>query len=258
MQFSWLHDKIGNMKEIEELKKKLIFTTTEIKSCFEDERKALYWINSSIDRGVISKIRRGLYALINPATGLVYVDKFMISSAINDSSYVAYHGALEFHGLANQIYNHIYVASEQFFSSFEYGGISYERVNNSIINGVITVKSSSDIKVTNLERTIVDCIDDTKRAGGEEELLTALSYVKKLDYNKIIEYLKNYSKINLWQKTAYLLEQFNDILNIPKDFYEECESNITNRAIYFLNDGNYGEAFYNKKWKIVAPVKIII
>lgn len=246
------------MKEIGELKKKLIFTTAEIGSCFENERKALYWINSSIDKGVISKIRRGLYTLVNPATGLVYVNKFMIGSAINESSYIAYHSALEFHGLANQVYNHVYVASEQFFSGFKYGGISYERVNNSIKNGVITVKSFSNIKVTNLERTIIDCIDDIKRAGGEEELLTALSYVKKLDYSKIIEYLKNYSKINLWQKTAYLLEQFNDVLNISKEFFDECESNITNRVIYFLNDGNYGEAFYNKKWKIVAPIKIII
>jgi len=253
-----LCDIIGNMKEIEKLKKNLIFTSSEIGKCFEYEGKALYWINSSIKKGHIAKIRKGLYALVNPATGLVYVDKFMIGSALNKSSYVAYHSALEFHGLANQIYNHIYILSNEFFSSFEYGGISYERVKKAITKGVITVKSSSDIRVTDLERTIVDCIDDIKRAGGEEELLIALSYIKKLDHNKILEYLKSYNKINLWQKTAYLLEQFNDVLNMPEEFFTECEKSIGKRVIYFLSDGNYGEVAYNNKWKIMAPVKLSI
>lgn len=246
------------MKEIEKLKKNLIFTAAEIGNCFEYESKALYWINSSMEKGLVAKIRKGLYALVNPATGLVYVDKFMIGSAINESSYIAYHSALEFHGLANQVYNHIYIASDEYFSNFEYDGIGYERVKNAIASGVITVKSSSDIKVTDLERTIVDCIDDIKRAGGEEELITALSYIKKLDYSKIIAYLKSYNKMNLCQKTAYLLEQFNDVLNIPEAFFNECEKNISKRVIYFLNDGNYGEVFYNKKWNIMAPRKLII
>ena len=246
----------GNMKKIDELVKNLIFTSAEICECFKCESKAVYWIGNSVKNNKIAKIRQGLYALINPATGLIYADKFMLGSRLNTNSYIAYHSALEFHGFANQVYNSIYIASDARFHEFEYGGISYERVRSAIPNGIITIKSSSNIRVTDLERTVIDCIDDIKRAGGAEELLSALSYIKKLDHEKLLLYLKDYHKNNLWQKTAYLLEKFNEILKLPEIFFKECNKEISKRVIYFLNDENFGEPLYNKDWNIIAPLNI--
>ena len=255
MQYYGFFAKIGNVK-INELEKNLIFSLFEIQACFETEAKAAYWITSSLKKERISKIRNGLYALVNPATGLIYADKFMLGSNIIEKGYIAYQGALEFHGFANQVFNHIFVASKNRFYGFEYGGIIYERVQSVIPDGVITVKSSCDIRVTDLERTVIDCIDDTLRAGGAEELLTAMSYIKKLDYEKILQYLKAYNKNNLWQKAAYLFEKMKNVLKFPKVFFDECQKGVSKRVIYFLNNDNYGQTSFNKEWNIIAPVKL--
>ena len=249
-------DIIGNMMCINELVKNLIFTSAEIGECFEYDSKAVYWAKNAVAKGRIAKIRHGLYSLINPATGLIYPDKFMLGSNINKEAYIAYHGALEFHGYANQVYNNIYVATAERFASFEHGGITYERVQSNIPDGVITIKSSCDIRVTDLERTLIDCIYDLDRAGGAEELLGALSYIKKLDYEKLLKYLTAYDKNNLWQKTAYLFEQFNHVLKLPEQFFDACLKGVSKRVIYFLNNENYGQIFYNKKWNVMAPVSL--
>jgi len=238
---------------LEELIKKLIFTLEEVQECFDNESRANYWIKRSIKKKQLQKVRNGLYALVNPVTEKAYADKLVIGSNIFDSGYLTYHSALEYHGLANQDYEKVYVASQKRFDTFTHEGISFERTKDPIEKGVDTIKSPHIIRVTDLERTVVDCIDNIERAGGVEQLVIALFHIKKLDETKLLEYLTLYNKNILWQKTAYLLENFNQILRLPKEFFAECKKGVSKRIIYFLNDGTFGDAVYNDTWNIIAP-----
>jgi len=244
------------MKSVNELVKNIVFSASEINECFETEGKAFYWIKNSVQSGRIAKIRQGLYALINPATGLIYADKFMLGSNINNGAYIAYHGALEFHGYANQVFNNVFVSTNERFYGFEYGGITYDCVTGMIEDGVMTVKSTCNIRITDLERTIVDCIDNIERAGGAEELLAALSFIKKLDCEKLLIYLAAYDKKNLWQKAGYLMEKLNSTLKLHEAFFITCKTSIGKRTVYFLNDGSYGAVAHNKTWNIIAPISL--
>jgi predicted transcriptional regulator of viral defense system len=242
------------MNKISDLEKKLLFSAPEIASCFETEMTRRYWLATAIKERRVAKIKQGLYALINPATGVIYADKFMLASAISPTSVVVYHSALEFHGLANQVYSTVYIASDERFRPFEYGGVSYERVRDSIRCGVDVVQSSTDIKVTDLERTVIDCIDDVGHAGGEDELFAALSYVKKLNEVKLLQYLADYNKGKLYQKAGYLFEKLNDRLRLLPAFFAECKTHIATCAFHFLD--SVGEPAYNRDWNIIAPAKL--
>jgi predicted transcriptional regulator of viral defense system len=242
------------MNKINEIEKKLIFSASEIASCFETEPTRRYWLATAIKEGRVAKIKQGLYALINPATGLIYADKVMLASAISPTAVVVYHSALEFHGLANQVYNTVDVASDERFRPFEFGGVLYERVRDSVRCGVDIVRSSTDIKVTDLERTIVDCIDDVGHAGGEEELLAALSYVKKLNEVKLLKYLADYSKGKLYQKAGYLFEKLNGRLRLSSVFFAECKTHGATCAFHFLD--SVGGLKHNRDWNIIAPAKL--
>ena len=50
------------------------------------------------------------------------------------------------------------------------------------------------VKVTDKERTFIDCIDKVELAGGNEELILCLELFGKLDGEKILKYLKNAQK----------------------------------------------------------------
>ena len=166
-------------------------------------------------------------------------------------SFVAYHSALEYYGIANQVFNNVIVGSTKRFSQFEFDGIEYEcKVvkNFTQINDI----TSEKIKISSLERTIIDCIDKIELAGGIEELLNALNQIRILDEAKLLEVLESYKEIYLYQKTGYILEQFKDELSLSDDFFEWCHNSLTNQTKYFLHD-DYKDIAYNSKWKLMAP-----
>jgi predicted transcriptional regulator of viral defense system len=59
------------------------------------------------------------------------------------------------------------------------------------------------VRVTDEERTVIDCIDRIDRAGGLEELLHAIAAMTYLNENKLLNYLEIYDKQFLYQKTVF-------------------------------------------------------
>lgn len=52
-------------------------------------------------------------------------------------------------------------------------------------NGVITPKGNPYVRITDLERTVIDCCDRIERAGGIEELLHCMEGISLLDEPKL-------------------------------------------------------------------------
>ena len=200
--------------------------------------------------GVIKKIHNGLYVTVDSMKN-INATKYEIACKISDSSFLCYHSALEYYGLANQVFNELVVGSKTRFNQFEFEGITYfcKHTNNQFeINNLINEK----IKVTSIERTLIDCIDDIDLAGGIEEVLNALENIKGLSENKLMSVLVNYNKVILYQKVGYIFEQYNDHLNLSASFFDYLQEHLTNQVKYFLND-DYDNVEYNAKWKVIAP-----
>lgn len=245
------------MMIVEDLIKKLIFTHEDLFLCFETQSQAYYWASSARKKKQIMMIKKGLYAAVNPATGLPYVSKFMVASKLTPSSCVAYHSALEYHGLANQVYNIAYVASNERFVKFDFMDIEYEPVKFSYSEGVDEVISSVNIRVTDIERTVIDCIDNLRLAGGIEELLGAFEFIKKFNEHKLLRYLELYNKKVLYQKVGYILRQYAEEFQLSEKFFFECHQNIGSSCFYFLKDClTFGKTELSSEWNIMAPVSL--
>ena len=54
------------------------------------------------DKGIVQHIRKNLYTAIDLASGKPLADKYEVGSSVSPSSYIGWHTALEFHGLAHQ------------------------------------------------------------------------------------------------------------------------------------------------------------
>ncbi|MDR0832258.1 MAG: hypothetical protein LBM99_05120 [Bacillales bacterium] len=240
------------MKNIEEVLKKLVFTTKEVAECHDKLSNVFYYLKSNVDRGKIAKLKKGLYALVNPVTNMIYADKYMIATRINDNSFVAYHSAFELYGMANQIFSTVYVASKVRFVDFEYDGILYKYIRYQVPSDIETIQSSIDILVTSYEQSLIDCVDRVDLAGGSEELLKIFDFCRRADANKLLLILQKYNNKTLYQKVGFLFEKSNNILSLPKSFFQECHKHIAKNIVYFLQDIG-GEIKLNKKWNIIAP-----
>ena len=229
-----------------------IFRLDDLKSKFNNKKQLNNWIFNLNKSNKIKKVRNGLYVSVDQM-GLITSTKYDIASKISKDSCLCYHSALEFYGLTNQVFNELIVGSSTKFNNFEFEGITYIYKNMKNYNQV--KEEFGYIRVTSLERTVIDCIDNINLAGGIEELLNALEQIEILNEDKLLDALNSYDEIFLYQKTGYILEEFNDVLDLSDDFFNELKKHQSNQVKYFLQD-EYKDIKYNSKWKLMCPLNL--
>ena len=230
------------------------FTKKDVIGLFENESQYEKWIAKRIRLKEIARVRNGLYVHID-RTGYAMTTKYELATKITEDAFVCYHSALEFFGVANQVFNIVTVGSEKRFNEFSFHDIDYVRkAPNHMIQVMHIVKAA--VRITSLERTVVDCIDDVNAAGGIEEILNALDQIRVLDEDKILETLRAYNKVLLYQKVGYVLEHFKEKFKFSDGFFAECQSHLTKQIKYFLRD-EYKSLEFNSKWNLMAPTKLL-
>ena len=217
-----------------------------------NEKTSYFLLDGLIKKGLVGKIRNNIYSAINPATGQVYANRYQIACAITDTAYISHHSAFEYYGLANQVFYEVYVSSKVRFNTFEYGGIAYKYVSSRIDEGIDEIKNTIGIRITNLERTLIDSINDFNKIGGFEELLNSIEGIHYLDEEKLKKYLSLYNRQILYQRTGYILKYFQNRLNLSEGFINYCKSHIGLSRRYLINDLKE-ENFFDKEWNLMIP-----
>jgi predicted transcriptional regulator of viral defense system len=145
----------------------------------------------------------------------------------------------------------VYISSSKRFRNFEYNSIRYKYVSSKLEKGIIKPKNTENIRVTNIERTLIDSIKDYKKIGGFEELINCIKNIYYLDEIKLKDYLDEYNIQALYQKTGFILKEFMDDLYISDEFIEYCKSKIGESTRYLIDKKE--ENYYDEDWKLVIP-----
>ena len=192
----------------------------------------------------------------NPVGNIPAVHKFEVACKISNTSFLSHHSALEFHGLGHQIFNVVMVSDNAAFRSFSFDDCDYQSYITKIgMNGVICSRANPNVKVTDLERTFVDCIDRVGRAGGAEELFHCFEGIYELDMKKIKIYLELYNKAHLYQKVGYVLEGLKNQINVQDDIIELCREK-GKVAVANFSATEKCDVFV-KKWNLYIPLVIV-
>jgi len=227
------------------------FSMDDVVAMTGNQESAHFIVESYKKRGLIGAVRRNLFVAISLETKQPIPNRYVIASHAAPRAYVACHSAFEYHGIANQVYYEVYAAAKSRFREFEHDGLAYRRIQSPFENGV---ESKPDgVSITNLERTVIDGINDFDRVGGLEELLRCIEMIPFLDHLKLIEYLSCYNKTILFQKTGYILEHFKNMLKLPDDFFAFCRKHSAKNNRYFqynVRDKSYA---LNETWALYAP-----
>jgi predicted transcriptional regulator of viral defense system len=240
---------------LEHIHKLQIFKKEDIVKITRNENSAKELLRRYKKDGLITQIRRNMYAANDLASKMVIVSKYEIGCNITPTSYLAYHAAIEYHGWATQIFNTVYVATEQRFADFDFEGTSFVCCQSKTMQGVENQKFDSLIKVTNIERTIIDCIDNIGLSGGLEELILALVLITFVKEDLLVKYLNLYNKQTLYQKTGFILSCFQKELNLSDNFFIECKMKTGKNVSRLTNTGE--DTKFNNDWKLYAPENIL-
>jgi len=243
-------------KYLEEFHRMKLFRLQDAVKIIGNEKSAKDLLRNYKKQQLICQIRRNLYSVTDLATKQTIATKFEIGSNITPSSYISHHSALEYHGLAHQQFFVLYVSSFQKFSPFDFEGIHYQYCNRKSAGekGVYSPPMDSLVRVTDKERTLIDCINRIDRVGGFEELLHAIAAMTYLNENKLLAYLEIYNKQFLYQKTGFLLSYFQRETKVSDNFLAICREKM-GKSTRYLDKLNVATAFYSK-WKLFAPVNI--
>lgn len=203
--------------------------------------------------GLVKHIQRELYCTVNLENRNANANRYVIASRINKNAYLVCHSAFEIHGLANQVSFEAWVASKKRFKAFEFEGTRYRYAGEGIDAGIIQYKLNSKIKVTDLERTIVDSLKNIEYAGGIHELDECLAICPMLDNQKLQNYLAKHDIQFLYKKAGYFLERYQKQLGIANDLLELCEKKSGRSLRYLGEEADNGSGKLIKRWHLIVP-----
>ena len=240
---------------LEELHKLRIFRLKDVETLVGNLNSAKDLLQNYKKQRLICQVRRNLYVVTDLSSKVSLANKFEIAGKISPTSYLSYQSALEFHGLAHQVFYDLWVSSSKRFNSFEFEGIRFQYCESKSLSGVMNANSSPFIRVTNLERTVIDCIDKIERCGGLEELIQSISLIPYLDQELLLNYLQEFNKQFLYQKVGFILEYFKQEMKLSDNFFSICKHK-SGKSTRYLTD-RIESIQYFKEWKLCAPTNIL-
>jgi predicted transcriptional regulator of viral defense system len=244
------------LKTYEKLLRFGVFSINDVDAIYGNRNSAASAIRTLQKNGLVKSIKKNLYVCNDIENRAPVADKFKIGSSITKDAYISHHSALEFHGVGHQLFFVVYISSGSVFKHFEFEGITYRYAASKFSDGVETYNTNRGVRVSNLERTVIDCIKDIDKSGGIEELLQCLRLITFLDSKKMMQYLGLYNIQFLYQKAGFLLKQFQDELKLPDSFFSFCRENIVKSKRY-LTCKDEKDLVYNAEWRLFVPENLM-
>lgn len=215
--------------------------------------------------GHLIHIRKFLYAVKPMLSQEPWIDPYLIAAKAAADGVIAYHSALELHNVAYTTFSELTYLTNRQKQAFAYEAQRFRAIlqpkalvdSGDTDYGVDTIiRSGVAIKLTSLERSIVDVFDRPDLGGGWEEIWRSLEYVTQLDLNKVIDYvllLKNSTTI---AKLGYFLEQRPTHLAVEQKYIEKLLPYVSKQP-HYMNRNRQGEGKYIEKWQLIVPLDII-
>lgn len=229
-----------------------VFTIEDLKKLTSNEKTAYSQLNRLMKKGLVRKIRKNIYSVANLSTGQIVANRYQIACAITSSAYISHHSAFEYYGLANQVFYEVNVSSETKFNHFEYDYVTYKFVSSKMKEGVVEAKNTTGVRITDLERTVIDSIQDFNKIGGFEELRNCLENVHYLDEVRLKQYLEIYDTQGLYQKAGFLLEHYRKEMQLSREFIAYCRSKVGKSRRYLVSEAKK-TSYYLSEWELMVP-----
>ena len=165
------------------------------------------------------RVKRGLYLLAPLEAGETGADShtvhsFLIASHLTSPYYIGYWSALNYHGLTETVPPGVYVATTKALHDKIILHRTYIMVSVSLGNffGLDEARIEERyVKISNPEKTLVDCLDHPEHCGGVGESARAFFSGATIDMKKLLRYARKMKNRTILKRLGFLAES----LDIP-------------------------------------------
>ena len=195
-----------------------LFTVQELKDRYgnhSSQRTILNVLHRLKKQGRVQAVARGVYA---GASASSPPNRYALPRRVREDAVLACHSALEFHGVANQVFQAVYFFSAQHRRDVVFDGVVYHRVappsalrRSGKLNFQVE-QTADQVRVTGRERSFVDSLLFLEFGGGAAELDKCLAMLPSFDFDVALEYLKLLRQPWLYARVGYLLDRHADRL----------------------------------------------
>lgn len=233
-------------------------------------RRSLHTTNNvlahHVSGGHLLRIRRGLYATVGrgvtakTASG----DPYLIATKAADDAVVAYHAALQFHGRAQSVSSRFAYLTRDRKRPFRFRGAEFVAVpipkalrDRSDAGGGILERRHEGgvVRVTTLERALVDVLDTPRLGGGWEEIWRSLESVEFFDLDAVIEYALALGSALTAAKVGFYLEQHRAPLMVEDAHLAKLRARAPAQPRYI--DGRRDSGKLVRPWNLIVPEPLV-
>ncbi len=200
-----------------------VFTLDEFTEFFEDNGSGNEWTKKSTlayykKNGRIIGIKRGLYAVVplgaDPEKHMP--DPFLLTGRMADGAVLSHHTALDFYGSSYSVFNRFIYLCSSTMHTFRWRGMEFRAAPiPQAIRGKKTEgfgvrqedRRGQVVRVTGLERTLVDVFNRPDLGGGWEEIWRSLDTVAYFDLDEVVKYALLLDNSTTIAKVGFYLER---------------------------------------------------
>ncbi len=234
-----------------------VVTLEEIKPLFPDGQQARNAVAYLIKHGYARRVKSGLYYLIPfEQRGTDWQpDVLVVGSKITKEYFYSHASALSLFGVIPSIPPRIAITTPRRFRRFSFGQYTYYPVETRHFFGFrdLDYKGIS-VKVSNMERTFVDCLSRLDLSGGVVGVFRNLSMLGFINYPLLMEYLDKIGKKSTMVRCGFALEYFREQWEVDEKVVDELKKRARSGPVYYLDRGiPKGTGKLVKGWNLIIP-----
>jgi predicted transcriptional regulator of viral defense system len=215
----------------------------------------------------ITRIRRGVYAVVphGSTPDSAAVDPYLLAARLTPDAVLAYHTALSFHGRAHSVSQRFAFLTATAtrpltFRAWQFRPVPFPKALCRLQQETFGVQEAEraglPVRVTTLERSLVDVLDRPDLGGGWEEIWRSLSAVEFFKLDQAIEYATLLGNATTAAKVGFYLEQHREALMVERSHLARLAA-LRPKEPHYLERGAKTEQKLVAKWNLVVPAALI-
>jgi predicted transcriptional regulator of viral defense system len=217
--------------------------------------------------GNIKRVSRAVFAAVpaHLAAERMVIDRFAAASKLRSDGVVGFHSALELHGIAYSEFNEVQLVSAGRTERVDlpFGACRFVTPPKALAaTGQADYLTTTmdrqrvPVRVTAVERTVVDVLHRPELAGGAEEVLKSLDLVRYLDPTKVADYVELLDNRSLASVSGWWLERRLAALGVTDDVLARLRARLPQSKHYALG-AEPGHAVLVEPWRVLLPAQAV-
>jgi len=221
-------------------------------------------LRKHVASGRIARVRRGLYVAPTPGASAETADPFLVATKAAPDATVSHHAALEFHGRAYSMWSQLTFLTTHKTRSFRFGPVEYVPVHPpaqvahlaDMGGGIESVPSGGGIvRVSTLERTMVDVLHSRVLGGGWEEIFRSLATVEFFDLDAVVRYTLALDSALTTARVGYFLSRHRERLFVEDGHVARLAAHAPKQARYLDTSREPGQLVH--PWNLIVPAWVL-